>query len=105
MGTIIYCTGVSATNIIAGTFTQTYVPSHMLGRYSSTVGLVIRGTQPLGAVTGAVAGEALGARAAMWIAAGVITLSAGLLFIGPLRRERDLPAAHPASLAAQPTAL
>jgi predicted MFS family arabinose efflux permease len=101
-GTIVYCTGVSATNIIAGTFSQVYVPSGMLGRYSSTVNLVIRGTQPLGAVTGAVAGEALGPRAAMWIAAGAITLSAGILFIGPLRHERDLPAAHPADLAAQP---
>jgi len=51
--------------------------SGLLGRYGSTVNLVIRGTQPLGAVTGAVIGEAFGARAAMWIAAGAITLSAG----------------------------
>ena len=92
-GTIVYGTGVAATNVIAGSFSQTYVPARLLGRYGSTVNLVIRGTQPLGAVTGAVAGEALGPRAAMWIAAGVITLSAGILFTGPLRRERDLPAA------------
>jgi predicted MFS family arabinose efflux permease len=104
VGTIVYTTGVSATNIIAGTFSQAYVPSRMLGRYGSTVNLVIRGTQPLGAVTGAVVGEAFGARAAMWIAAGAITLSAGILFIGPLRQERDLPAAHTADLAAQPAA-
>ena len=104
VGTIVYTTGVSATNIIAGTFSQAYVPSRMLGRYGSTVNLVIRGTQPLGAVTGAVVGEAFGARAAMWIAAGAITLSAGILFIGPLRQERDLPAAHTADLAVQPAA-
>jgi hypothetical protein len=38
------------------------------------------------------------------IAAGTITLSAGILFIGPLRHERDLPAAHPVDLAVQPAA-
>jgi hypothetical protein len=62
-------------------------------RYGGTVNLVIRGTQPLGAVTGAVAGAAFGPRAAMWIAAAAIMLSAGILFTGPLRRRRDMPAA------------
>lgn len=104
VGTIVYATGVCATNIIASTFSQAYVPSRLLGRYSSAVNLVIRGTQPLGAVTGAVVGEAFGVRAAMWVAAGAITLSAGILFIGPLRGERDLPAADPSELAAQPAA-
>lgn len=104
VGTIVYVTGVSVTNVIAGTFSQSYVPSRLLGRYGSAVNLVIRGTQPLGAVTGAVAGEAFGPRAAMWIAAGAITLSAGILFIGPLRQGRDLPAAYPGDLAAQPAA-
>jgi predicted MFS family arabinose efflux permease len=93
VGTVVYVTGVAATNVIAASFSQTYVPARLLGRYGGAVNLLIRGTQPLGAVTGAVAGEALGPRAAMWIAAAAITLSAGILFTGPLRRERDLPAA------------
>jgi MFS family permease len=93
VGAVVYGTGVAATNVIAASFSQTYVPAGLLGRYGSTVNLVIRGTQPLGAVTGAVAGEALGPRAAMWIGAGAITLSAGILFTGPLRRKRDLPVA------------
>jgi MFS family permease len=101
-GMIIYATGVSVTNIIATTFSQAYVPNRLLGRYGSTVNLVIRGTQPLGALTGAVAGEALGPRAAMWIAGAAITVSAGILFTGPLRRQRDLPAPSPAALATQP---
>jgi MFS family permease len=104
VGMVVYGTGVSATNVIAGTFSQVYVPSRLLGRYGGTVNLVIRGTQPLGAVTGAVVGEGFGPRAAMWVAAGAITLSAGILFIGPLRQERDLPAAYPTDLAAQPAA-
>jgi MFS family permease len=104
VGTIVYTTGVSASNIIASAFSQAYVPHRLLGRYGSAVNLVIRGTQPLGAVTAAVVGAAFGPRVAMWIAAGAITLSAGILFIGPLRQERDLPAAYPSEPAAQPTA-
>jgi predicted MFS family arabinose efflux permease len=104
IGTIVYATGVSSSNIIASTFSQAYVPHRLLGRYSSAVGLVIRGTQPLGAVTAAVIGAAFGPRTAMWVAAGAITLSAGILFLGPLRHERDLPAAYPSELAAEPAA-
>jgi MFS family permease len=102
VGTIVYATGVSLTNIVAASFTQSYVPGRLLGRWGGTVNLVIRGTQPLGAVAGAVAGEVLGPRAAMWIAAGAITASAGVLFAGPLRQQRNLPAVHPSELAAQP---
>jgi predicted MFS family arabinose efflux permease len=102
VGTIVYLTRVSATNVIAASFSQSYVPSRLLGRFGSTVNLVIRGTQPLGAVTGAIVGEAFGPRAAMWVAAAVITLSAGILFTGPIRTRRDLPG--PAGLVAEPTA-
>jgi predicted MFS family arabinose efflux permease len=99
IGSLVYMTGVAVTNILAATFSQSYVPARLLGRYGGTVNLVIRGTQPLGAVTGAVTGAAFGPRAAMWIAAAAITLSAGILFIGPLRERRDLPAA-PSALSA-----
>jgi MFS family permease len=100
IGSLVYMTGVAVTNILAATFSQSYVPARLLGRYGGTVNLVIRGTQPLGAVTGAVIGAAFGPRAAMWIAAAAITLSAGILFIGPLRERRDLPAAAPSALSA-----
>jgi predicted MFS family arabinose efflux permease len=104
VGTIVYLTGVSVTNVIAMSFSQAYVPARLLGRYGSTVNLVIRGMQPLGAVAGAVVGEAFGPRTAMWMATAVITLSAGILFTGPIRSQRDLPAAYPSRLVAQPSA-
>jgi MFS family permease len=99
-GMLCYLAGVAASNVLAQTFSVNYVPPQMLGRYSSTLNLVIRGTQPLGAAAGAVIGGAAGPRAAMWAAGVTITLSAGILFIGPIRRRRDMPAVQPAEAVA-----
>lgn len=90
-GMLCYGIGVAISNILAQTFSLNYVPEEMLGRYRSTLGVVIRGTQPLGALVGAVIGGAAGPRAAMLAAAVAITLSAGVLFVGPIRKSRDLP--------------
>lgn len=94
-GMLLYVVGVSVSNVLAQTFTVNYVPDHLLSRESSAANLLIRGTQPLGAVVGAVIGGSAGPRAAMWAAAAVITLSAGTLFIGPIRQRRDLPTSYP----------
>jgi len=98
-GMLLYLIGVAISNVLAGTFTMNYVPDHLLGRYSSTVGLVLRGTQPLGAAIGAVIGGAADPRAAMWAGTVGVTLSVGILFIGPIRKRRDMPAASPLSIA------
>lgn len=95
-GMIVYVTGVGISNVLGQTFTMNYVPDHLLGRFSSTLGLIIRGTQPLGAVIGAVIGGMYGPRTAMWAGTIAITLSALIVFIGPIRKRRDLPAAYPA---------
>ena len=97
VGMLAYLIGVSVSNVLGQTFTMNYVPDHLLGRYSSTLGLVIRGTQPLGAAVGAVIGGTAGPRAAMWTATAAITLSAGIAFLGPARKRRDLPTAYPAA--------
>jgi MFS family permease len=91
IGFFAYATGVAVSNVVAQTFTMSYVPEHLLGRFSSTLYLVIKGTQPLGAVVGAVIAGAVGTRPAMWAAAVAITLSAGILYMGPIRKHRDFP--------------
>jgi len=91
-GGIFYLTGVGASNVIMANFSQIYVPAHLLGRSNATSDLIIRGTMPLGALVGAFVSQAYGPRIAVWVVAVVITLSSGILFIGPIRRERDLPA-------------
>ncbi|HEX6523944.1 MAG TPA: MFS transporter [Streptosporangiaceae bacterium] len=95
VGMPLYAIGVAVSNVLGQTFTINYVPDHLLGRFSSTLGLVIRGTQPLGAAIGAVIGGAASPRAAMWTGTIGITLSAGIMFIGPIRKRRDLPVAYP----------
>jgi predicted MFS family arabinose efflux permease len=104
VGMLVYGAGVSVSNILAGSFSQTYVPARLLGRYSGAINLVIRGSQPLGALAGAVIGEAAGPRAGMWVAAAVITASAGVLFLGPLRHRHDFPAPHPAEVTTEAVA-
>jgi MFS family permease len=95
IGFFSYATGVAVSNVVAQTFTMSYVPEHLLGRFSSTLYLVIKGTQPLGAVVGAVIAGAVGTRPAMWAAAVAITLSAGILYLGPIRSHRDFPVKYP----------
>jgi len=96
-GAVVYGTGICVSNILAQTFTQNYVPAEMQGRESGVASFIIRGTQPLGAVAGAVIGESFGPRTAMWVATIAITASAGILLIGPLRKHRDLPEHHPSA--------
>ena len=99
VGGVVYVTGIVGANVMMASFTQTYVPAHMLGRNSATANLVVQGTLPLGALAGAIIGQEAGPRTAMWVSAIFITLSAGIFFIGPIRHQRDLPAA-PATAAA-----
>jgi MFS family permease len=97
VGAIVYGTGICVSNIIAQTFSQNYVPADMQGRESGVVSFVVRGTQPFGAVAGAVIGESFGPRTAMWVATAAIAASAAIQLIGPLRKHPDLPAHHPSA--------
>jgi MFS family permease len=97
VGGIVYLIGIGAANVMLASFSQTYVPSELVGRNSATVTLVSRGSMPLGGLVGAVLGEACGPRIAILATALAITLSVGVLFIGPMRRQRDLPLASMAA--------
>ena len=98
VGGVVPLTGIIASNIITASFRQTYVPAQLLGRTTATARLVSYGSVPLGALTGAILGEALGPRPTIWISAIATTLSVCVLFIGPLRQRHDFPAA-PATVA------
>lgn len=85
--------GVVAGSVIRGTFRQSYTPRHLLGRVVTGIHLLNYGAIPVGAVLGGVLGTALGLRPTMWIMAVLLVLTGGILLIGPIRRDRDLPAA------------
>ncbi|MFI5838437.1 MFS transporter [Catenuloplanes sp. NPDC051500] len=93
VGGVLVTAGVVADNVIKGSFRQSYVPRRLLGRVINSMQLLNYGAIPAGALLGGALGTALGLRPTMWIMAGLIVASNGVLLIGPIKRLRDLPAA------------
>ncbi|GAB7047384.1 MFS transporter [Catenuloplanes indicus] len=90
-GGVVMTTGIVANNVIKGAFRQAYVPRQLLGRVINSMQLLNYGAIPVGALIGGALGTALGLRPTMWIMSIAIVAASGLLFIGPLKRLRDLP--------------
>ncbi|WP_308250143.1 MFS transporter [Sphaerisporangium fuscum] len=93
VGGLVVVAGVVAGNVLKSSFRQAYTPRALMGRVSVSMQFLNYGTIPLGAVLAGALGDALGTRATMWIMTGALTLTGLILLAGPLRRERDLPAA------------
>jgi MFS family permease len=83
--------GVVASNVITGSFRQTYVPAGLLGRVSACVMTISYATMPVGAVLAGVLGQSVGVRTTLWFLAGGITASSLVYLLSPMRRLRDLP--------------
>jgi MFS family permease len=86
--------GVVASNVIAASFRQTYVPASMLGRVSSCAMTVAYATMPAGALLAGILGQALGIRTTLWVLTAGIASSSLFCLVSPMRRLRDLPPAH-----------
>jgi predicted MFS family arabinose efflux permease len=83
------------------TLRQNIVPSHMLGRINMSYRTCIYGAAALGGVTGSVIATALGVRASMAVAAGLIALLV-LVVLTPLTRQLNtygtpVPAPEPST--------
>ncbi|WP_084369565.1 MFS transporter [Microbispora sp. ATCC PTA-5024] len=90
-GGAVVIAGVTAGNVIKGSFRQAYVPSHLLGRVIVSMQFLNYGTIPLSALAAGALGAALGVRPTIWITTGLLAVSGLILLIGPLRRRPDLP--------------
>jgi predicted MFS family arabinose efflux permease len=97
-GAAIVGAGIASSNIIVGSFLQTYTPPQMLGRVTASQRFVVYGTIPLGALLAGGLGTALGVRAALWVVLAIYALSGTLLLTRAFRADKNLPAAA-ASLA------
>jgi MFS family permease len=91
VGVGVLAAGVSAGNVIKGSFRQTYTPHQLLGRVTVSMQLLNYGTIPVGALIGGALATAIGIRATMWIMMGGVVLATLTLLAGPIRRQRDLP--------------
>lgn len=85
------CTSVY--NITQVSFRQGPTPQSLLGRMNATMRFPVWGTLPIGAFAGGVIGQAIGARATLWIAASAAIVPLLPLLASPLRTARELPTA------------
>ncbi|MBB4923109.1 MFS transporter [Kitasatospora kifunensis] len=83
--------GVVAGNVLRATFTQSYVPTELLGRITASSSFLNYSLMPLGALLGGALATGLGVLPAMWLTCAGLPLAALILWFSPLRRHRDLP--------------
>ncbi|WP_327069345.1 MFS transporter [Kitasatospora sp. NBC_01302] len=84
--------GVVAGNVLRATFTQSYIPTELLGRITASGSFVNYSLMPLGALVGGALAGWLGVLPAMWLTCAALPLAGLTLWFSPLRRYRDLPA-------------
>lgn len=94
IGVMAWSVGVVTKNVIGGSFRQAYCPPEMLGRVATSIRFVIFGVMPIGSLLGGVLATAFGIRPALWILATANVLAGYVLFTGPIKNSRQLPA-HP----------
>jgi predicted MFS family arabinose efflux permease len=90
-GVLVWAMGVVMKNVNVGAFRQAYCPPGMLGRVSMTTRFVFFGVWPFGSILGGVLGTVFDVRVALLILASANVLADLWLFIGPIKRSRDLP--------------
>lgn len=83
--------GITAGNVISGSFRQRYVPGEILGRVTTSIQTLNYAGIPLGAVLAGVLATAIGTRPALWALTGAYATTGLILLLGPLRGRRDLP--------------
>lgn len=91
IGTLVVNAGIAVSDVIVGTFRQSYTPRHLLGRITASDRWVSYGTMPIGAVLGGTLASVLGAQSGIWIAAALQAIGPLILLTGPMRKSRDLP--------------
>ncbi|MET7377124.1 MFS transporter [Micromonospora arida] len=97
LGGLLIGLGVAIGNVVKGAFRQTYTPHHLLGRVTVSMHLLNYGTIPLAAVLAGAIGARYDVETAIVVMTAWLALTPLILFVGPIRRRRDLPAAPAAS--------
>ena len=77
-------------NVTQISLRQTVIPASTMGRVNATIGFILWGFTPLGALAGGYLGEHLGVRPTLWIAASGVLLSTGFVLFSRLRSQMAL---------------
>lgn len=92
VGSTLVVLGITAGNVVSGSFRQRYVPAELLGRVTTSVQTLNLAGIPIGAVAAGGLATALGTRPALWVLTATYAATGLILLLGPLRGRRDLPA-------------
>jgi Na+/melibiose symporter-like transporter len=90
VGALAPVVGIAMSNIISGSFTQSYCPPAMLGRVTATMWFMTMGTSPLGALLAGALGASIGVRTTLWLLVSLVPMTT-LLLLTPAFMSRDLP--------------
>jgi hypothetical protein len=90
-GTVVFFTGLGASNVITSAFRQQYPPPEMVARVTAAQWTLLNGVYPPGALLAGYLGAWLGITAGLWAALAVIAASAVFALAPSLRRARNLP--------------
>lgn len=83
--------GITAGNVVSGSFRQRYVPGELLGRVTTSIQTLNLAGIPLGAVLAGTLATTVGTRPALWALTSAYAATGLILLLGPLRGRRDLP--------------
>ncbi|MFG2000488.1 MFS transporter [Spirillospora sp. NPDC048911] len=91
-GTLVWATGIVVRNVTQGAFRQAYCPPGMRGRVAMTMRFITFGVWPLGSLLGGALGTVVDVRTALFLLTAANVVTDILVFIGPMKHGRDLPA-------------
>jgi len=78
--------------VVFASFRQAYAPPEMLSRIITFAMTINHSSIPIGGLLGGGLSALIGLRATLWATAGMLVAAFGILLVGPLARQRDLPA-------------
>jgi len=93
-GSVGFAAGVTVLSVLTRTHRQTSIPGKMLPCVMVTVRFVSWGASPVGALAAGVASAAVGLHPTLWITCAPALLIPVVLWLSPVRRQRDLTDRH-----------
>jgi MFS family permease len=95
LGSMLWSAGAVTNTVISASFRQAYCPYEMLGRVAAFSRTLQFGMLPIGSIAAGILGSVFDVRGAIWFFLLLNIVVRGILFIGPLKRSRDLPSVLP----------
>ena len=90
VGSVVFTMGVAILSILTRSHRQAFTPRELLPRVMATVRFISWGTVPVGAIASGLLATATGIHVALWLACVPALLVPVILWLSPVRGQRDL---------------